>query len=110
MKIQLKLYEIGEQFQDALDQAEEETYLDGCISEETAAVLEALNYTFEEKADGIASYIKSLKTEETAIDNEIKALQKRKERKRKLREGWVSYLLNELKRFGKRSRLLNITQ
>ena len=46
-------------------------------------LLEKTNCDFDEKVDAIASYIKSLNADEIAIDTEVKALQKRKERKRK---------------------------
>jgi hypothetical protein len=95
----MKLYEISEKFFEILKIAEQETYETGEISAETVDLLEKINCDFEEKVDAIASYIKSLNADENAIDCEAKALQKRKERKRKSREFFISYLQNFMKLF-----------
>ena len=99
----MKLYEIGEKFFEILKSAEKETAETGEISAETAELLEKTNCEFEEKVDAIASYIKSLNADENAIDSETKALQKRKERKRKSREFFTDYLQNFMKLFDRAS-------
>ena len=64
--------------------------------------LEGLELEFDQKVDGLASYIKSLTAESEAIKNEEKALKKRRESKEKRIDGIKSYIRNAMEDAGKK--------
>ncbi len=72
----MKLYEITNEFQSLFDSIGEE----GDFNQETIDNLDNIQQDFENKALSVASYIKNLEAEETAIADAIKEMTIRKNR------------------------------
>lgn len=93
----MKLYEINQAYQEFLDQI-----ADGEIPEEAISdTLEALNGEFEDKADNIACYIKSLRSDAQAIKSESDALTERAKSKKEKADRLTDYLYQTFKMRGK---------
>lgn len=91
------LYEINQTYMAFLDQI-----ASGDIPEEAIAdTLEALDGEFDDKADGIACYIKSLLSEAQAIKTEQDALAERAATKKRKAESLQNYLYQQFKLRGK---------
>lgn len=86
----MTLYEINQQYLTLL-----ESYAAGEIPEEAINdTLEAIRGEFEEKADNIACYIKSLIAESKAIKDEMTALKERADAKERKALSLTNYLYN----------------
>lgn len=85
----LRLYEIHAEIQELLDQADPET---GEISEEVSKALDALQIKLEEKLEGCGCYIKALRAESRALDEEIGNLRRRKLAKERKAESIQKYV------------------
>jgi phage host-nuclease inhibitor protein Gam len=93
----MKLYEINQTYQEFLDQI-----ASGEIPEEAISdTLEALNGEFEDKADNIACYIKSLLSDTQAIKAESDALLERAKAKKTKADRLTDYLYQAFKVRGK---------
>lgn len=88
----MKLYEIEQQYLDVFRLIE-----NGDIPEEAIAdTLESMDCELTDKLDNIACYIKSLKAEAEAIDQEEKRLKERKEAKTKKADRLTEYISQTL--------------
>lgn len=93
----MNLYEINQTYKAFLDQI-----ASGDIPEEAIAdTLEALDGEFDEKADNIACYIKSLLSDAQAIKAEQDALSERATAKKHKAESLQNYLYQQFKARGK---------
>lgn len=84
----MRLYEITNEFQNVFNQVNE----NGEISDELMQNLDTLQDDFENKAVAVASYIKNLEAEETAIGQAIDDMRTRKSRLTKQVESLSDYL------------------
>lgn len=91
------LYEINQTYKAFLDQI-----ASGDIPEEAIAdTLESIDGEFDEKADNIACYIKSLLSDAQAIKSEEDALAERATAKKRKAESLQNYLYQQFKERGK---------
>lgn len=84
----MKLYEISSELQSVLDSVNE----DGEISQGEMDYLDGLQQDFETKAISIASFIKNLEAEESAIQQAIDDMKSRKEKLTKRAQSLSEYL------------------
>lgn len=97
----MKLYEINEKIGEVLSKAEEETLINGCVSEETAELLENLTVSFDEKADNIACLIKNNLAHSKVLREEAGNLYKRATAKDRSNDFLTNYLFGNMKTLGK---------
>lgn len=90
----MRLYEITNEFQNVFNQVSE----DGEISEELMENLDTIKDDFENKAVAVASYIKNLEAEETAITKAIDDMRNRKLKLTKQVESLSDYLQYNLQK------------
>lgn len=91
----MKLYEIGQELDKVLEAASENEDIN--LDE-----LHQLDLAFDKKAEGCIAYIKNLKSDEKALDVEIKRLQAQKKRAETYRTGLTNYVQREMERVEKK--------
>ena len=91
----MKLYEIAALIEQAITPPEGEEF--------NPEALDALKVKFEEKVEACIAYIKNLKSDEDALDAEIKRLQARKHAVGNHRKGLSGYVKAEIERLGRTS-------
>lgn len=97
----MKLYEISKQHRLAAERMQE-MLEEGVIDSQTLDdTLDGLG--FDEKASGVALYIRELMNYKEAIDNEIKRLKILSEHAQNNVEGWKKYLLHNMQVVNKKS-------
>ena len=89
----MKLYEIRAEIESALTPVEGEDF--------NPEVLDSLKIQFEDKVENCIAYIKNLKSDEEALDNEIRRLQARKQAVGNNRRGLSEYVKIEIKALGR---------
>lgn len=90
----MRLYEITNEVQMVFNQIGE----DGELTQEMIENLDSLQQDFENKAISVASYIKNIEAEETAIAEAIKDMASRKSRLTKQVQGLTDYLQYNLQK------------
>lgn len=70
----MNIFEINGEIRALLDKMSEEMEVNGCVSDETAAQITALNEQRDAKIEGMALYYKELQAEADAIKEEAKKL------------------------------------
>lgn len=93
----MKLYEITNEYQEILDDLYDE---EGNVNEMALAKLEQNEVAMEKKAVAIASYIKNMDAERTAIDEAKKAMADREKRYKKRISDLEGYLMVNMQKRG----------
>jgi predicted nuclease with TOPRIM domain len=89
----MNLYEIKESYLHLLQKIESGEVPEDCITD----TLESIESDFEEKADNIASYIKSLLSDAVALKSEADKLSERKKQKEDKADKLIKYLEKSMK-------------
>lgn len=94
----MKLYEISDSYKALIEMIENN---DGLDEQAIAETVEAIDMAFEDKADNIASLVKSLQAEADAITAERNALMAREKSKKAAADRLKEYLNNNMQKLGK---------
>ena len=89
----MRLYEIRQDIEQILNPQEGEDF--------NPEILDELRLRFEEKVENCIAYIKNLKSDEEALDKEIKRLQARKQAAENKRRGLSDYVKAEIEAVGR---------
>lgn len=93
----MKLYEISREYEEILQDLYDD---EGNVNNQALTLLEENKTAMEAKAIAIASYIKNMDAERSAIDKAKKDMANREKRYKKEIEGLQGYLLTALQRRG----------
>lgn len=90
----MRLHEISTQFEDVFSRIDE----NGELTEEMMISIDVLKVDFENKAVAVASYIKNLEAEDTAITQAIENMKARKNKLSRQMDGLTDYLQYNLQK------------
>jgi hypothetical protein len=96
----MNLYQINAEYQQILDDLYDD---EGNVNQDALIKLEQNEITLEKKAIAIASYIKNMEAEKTAIDSAKKSMAEREKRYKKKIDDLMGYLLAGMESRGLKS-------